>query len=511
MRAIPNQRHWPFLSLFARIAGLLSGLLCMAPSLGLGATRGTAEPLNVLFIAIDDMRPILGAYGDRVVKSPNMDRLAAEGLLFNRAYCMVAICHPSRAALLTGRRPTTSGIYDFSPEIRKAMPNVITLPQHFKANGYYTQSLGKIFHNPNENDPGWSVPAYWPKEPAYHTPEGVRILQHVTKEKPMASLRDPGTKEVKPRAMAGLPYEAPDVPDRVLNDGIITERALAALRESRERRFFLAVGFLKPHIPFVAPKKYWDLYDRNKLPMPARTQAPEGAPFYSMYDWQDTRRYWGMPHEGRLTDDQTRSMIHGYYACISFIDAQVGRLLDEVERLGLRERTLVILWSDHGYNLGEYGEWDKRNDYETSTRSALMVRVPGQRTRPSRTNALVEFVDIYPSLCELAGIPMAAELEGTSFKPLLENPARPWKQAAFSHITRNVANAGLTIGHAMRTDRYRLVEWRNESGSLREYELYDHPTDPGETKNIAAQPDQAQLLRQLTKQLHAGWRAALPP
>jgi len=278
------------------------------------------------------------------------------------------------------------------------------------------------------------------------------------------------------------------------------------LREIRDRPFFLAVGFLKPHIPFIAPKKYWDLYDPAMLPMPPRLAPPDGAPFYTMYSWQDTRRYWGMARQGRLTEEQTRGMIHGYYACISFVDAQVGRLLQEIERLGLRERTIVILWGDHGYNLGDYGEWDKRNDYETSTRSPLLLRVPGQRPG-LRTNALVEFVDIYPSLCELASLPVPAVLEGTSFRPLLDDPARPWKRAVFSHITRHVETAGFTIGHAMRTEHYRFVEWANESGSLREHELYDHRVDPMETVNIAYQPP---VLEALTAQLRAGWQAARP-
>ena len=311
--------------------------------------------------------------------------------------------------------------------------------------------------------------------------------------------------------MASLPWEAPDRPEIEFEDGMIAERALAALREIRDRRFFLAVGFLKPHIPFIAPKKYWDLYDPKKLPMPTRHTAPDGAPFYSMYGWQDTRRYWGMPNEGRATEEQTRNLLHGYYACISFVDAQVGRLLNELDRLGLRESTVVILFGDHGYNLGHYGEWDKRNAYEISARSPLMVRMPGSRPPSWRTNALVEFVDIYPSLCELAGIPVPSEVEGTSFKPLLSDPSRPWKRAAFSYISRNVKGAGFTVGHSMRTDRYRLVEWVNKDGSLREYELYDHHADARETVNLASRPEHAALVRELAAQLRRGWRASLPP
>jgi arylsulfatase A-like enzyme len=310
--------------------------------------------------------------------------------------------------------------------------------------------------------------------------------------------------------MQGLPCESPDVPDRLLGDGAVTERALDVLRQVRDRRFFLAVGYFKPHLPFVAPKKYWDLYDPDTLPLPSRTSAPKRAPHYTLYGSQDTRRYWGLPHEGPIPDSVARRLTHGYYACISFIDAQIGRLLEELERLQLRERTIVLVWGDHGYNLGEYGEWDKRNNYEASTRSPLLVRAPGH-PRGQRTNALVEFVDIFPSLCELAGVPAPAGLEGTSFKPLLRDPDRPWKKAAFSHTSRQVAGFGITLGHAMRTERYRFVEWVNASGSLREHELYDLHSDPIENENLAPRPELVGLVGQLTAQLRAGWASALPP
>jgi len=495
---------------FTRVTGAALGLLLVAATAS-AATPPAGKGMNVLFIAVDDMRPELGAYGNRVVHSPRMDRLAAEGLLFNRAYCNVAICHPSRASLLMGLRPTTTGIYEFQPAIRQAMPDVVTLPQYFKAHGYHAQGIGKIFHDLRQSDPAsWSVPHYCPPVPVYHTPEGKQIAELVAREKLAATQIDPASRRAFQRGMAGLPWEAPDVPDSQLEDGIIADRALAALREVHDRPFFLAVGFLKPHIPFIAPRKYWELYDPAKLPMPTRHTPPDGAPFYTLYGWQDTRRYWGMAREGRLTEEQTRSMIHGYYACISFVDAQVGRLLDELDRLGLRERTLVVLWGDHGYNLGDYGEWDKRSNYEVATRSPLIIRVPGTRPR-QRTDALVEFVDLYPSLCELAGLPVPAHLEGTSFKPLLENPARPWKPAVFSHISRNVEGAGFTIGTSLRTPHHRLVEWANENGSLREHELYDHRVDPGETTNLAYHPGQSQVLQELTAQLRAGWTAARPP
>jgi arylsulfatase A-like enzyme len=470
-----------------------------------------AEPLNVLFIAVDDLRPDLGAYGNPVVHTPNLDRLAAEGLLFTRAYCMVAICHPSRAAVLTGKRPTTSGIYEFRPEIREAMPQVVTLPQHFKSRGYHAQAIGKIFHGPNLDDPhSWSVPSYWPASQPYHTPEGIRIMKRVESEKPFATLVDPSSGQSSQHRMRGLPCEAPNVPDHLLDDGSVTERAVDALRQVRDRRFFLAVGYFKPHLPFVAPKRYWDLYDPASLPLPSRASAPEGAPHYALYGWQDTRRYWGMPHEGPLPAAEARRLTHGYYACISFIDAQIGRLLEELDRLQLRDRTIVLVWGDHGYNLGEYGEWDKRNNYEASTRSPLLVRAPGHAPG-RRTNALVEFVDIFPSLCDLAGVPALAGLEGTSFKPLLKDTKRQWKRAAFSHTSREVAGAGVTLGHAMRTDRYRFVEWVNASGSLREHELYDLHSDPVESENLARRPELAGLVGQLSAQLWAGWRSALPP
>ncbi len=278
---------------------------------------------------------------------------------------------------------------------------------------------------------------------------------------------------------------------------------------TKDKTFFLAVGYLKPHLPFIAPKKYFDLYDRGKLTLADNPFPPEDVAPCAMYNWNDLRHYYGIPKVGPVSNEQARDLIHAYYACVSYVDAQVGRLLDELDRLELRKNTIVLLWGDHGWQLGEHGMWDKHSNFETSTRAPLLIRVPGQN--PSRTDRLVEFVDIYPSLCELCGLPVPNGLEGTSFVPLIENPHRAWKTAAFSQYPRVVPGFGRGMGHSMRTRRYRFTEWTVPGTGFRALELYDHQSDPGENVNLADRPESRELVEGLAKQLRAGWRGALPP
>lgn len=538
------------------INSFLKALLALFSCFGIWGISGAddSEDLapNVLFIAADDLGTILGCYGDDQVISPNIDRLASEGTLFNRAYCQQAICNVSRASLLTGLRPDTIGVNNLSQHFRQKVPDVVTLPEQFKMNGYHTQAFGKIFHpafktiaRPESveltDDQSWSVPQWRGSPPHYVTEEGIRIGREV-----FAKSRHRGDAPVDDWVkwnVRGLATETPDVADNRLNDGEMTDRAIVALRQlagrkrGRERSsarepFFLGVGYLKPHLPFVAPKKYWDLYDRDSIELAENDQPPVDAPPIALQvHWSGIRAQSDVPNRGALTEDRKREFRHGYYACVSYIDAQIGRLLDELDRLGLRENTIVVLWGDHGYSLGEHALWAKLTNFEDSTRSPLIVSAPGMKENQI-TNALVEFVDVYPSLCELADLPLPENLEGTSFVPLMKEPSRPWKTAAFSqYLRRGFQNYKVvpldipnpegydeypkngSIGYSMRTERYRFTIWQDpdDPEEIIAKELYDHAKDPGENVNVVGKDENKDLVADLTLKLRAGWAAARSP
>jgi iduronate 2-sulfatase len=491
----------------ARItAFLLASVLAAIGSSGQNGRLEAAQKSNVLFIAVDDLRPELGTYGKPVI-SPNIDGLGASATVFERAYCQQALCMPSRASLLTGRRPDSTKVYAFNPDFREALPDVVTLPQHFKQSGYVTRAFGKVFHN---DDPrSWSEPLWKSKCTQYHTEHGKQVLQWIKEDyRQITYTWHLGDGIIKTKRAGGLPWEAPDVPDNHLREGNMTDKVVEVLGEVADRPFFLAVGYHKPHLPFVAPKRYFDLYDRESIRLADNPNPPEDVPRCAMYNWNDMRHYYGVPKVGPMPDEQARDLIHAYYACVTYVDAQIGRLLAELDKLGLSENTIVVLWGDHGWQLGEHGMWDKHSNFETSTHAPLIVHVPGQK--PGRTSALVEFVDIYPTLCELCDLPLDAGLEGTSFAPLIADPNRPWKQAAFSQYPRVIPGHGLGMGHSMRTDRYRFTEWTVEGTDFTAYELYDHSVDPQENVNLAGRATQAEVVEQLKAKLHAGWRAAQP-
>ena len=460
--------------------------------------------MNVLFIAVDDLRPELGCYGHPVVKSPNIDRLARAGTLFSRAYCQQAVCNPSRASLMTGLRPDTLQVYDLPTHFRDRKPDAVTIAQHFKNHGYYTEGIGKIFHtgHGNRDDKfSWSVMRNHPRAPRLG-PEGQRILAQQK-----AELKKSGKEGGR---AGGPPWEAPDVDDDALADGSIAAGAIEILREVKDKPFFLGVGFLNPHLPFVSPKKYWDLYSQEEIRLADNPYSPKDAPSYATHDSGELRVYWGIPPKGPLSEEQSRKMVHGYWAATSYTDACIGRLLDELDRLKLREKTVVILWGDHGWFLGEHGMWCKHANYENAAHAPLVIPVPGQTRPGAKSNALVEFVDIFPSLADVCGLPQPKGLDGLSFKPLLDTPDRPWKSAAFNLYPRNIPGHGSGMGRSIRTDRYRLVEWTIPNTDFREYELYDHQTDPGENVSLARRAEYQSLVKELADRLHAGWKAALP-
>lgn len=463
-----------------------------------GAIAAVAGKPNVLLICVDDLKPTLGCYGDKIVKSPHIDRLAARGVVFNRAYCNQAVCAPSRNALMTGVRPTAMGIYDLGTNFRIASSNAVTLSQYFMRHGYRAEALGKIFHvgHGNHEDPAsWSAPHFKANSIAYVLPEN-RPKQGLTREEALFA-NDPANTAKLPR---GAPWESADVADDAYPDGKIAAEAIRRLRAATEKRnepFFLAVGFLKPHLPFCAPKKYWDLYDRASFSIPALRSAPEGAPKFAPSGWGELRQYSGMPTNGPVSDDQARTLIHGYHAALSYMDAQLGKVLDELDRLNLATNTIILLWGDHGWHLGDHGWWCKHTNFEQATRIPLIVSAPGVKPAGARAaNALVETVDIYPTLVELAGLPaprVPQGIEGKSFVSVLRDPARALKEHVFHVYPR-----GERIGRAVRTARHRLVEWKvpGAAADTAEVELYDYMDDPLETKNLAAdRPDVVGRLR----------------
>lgn len=471
---------------------------------------GDRSPPNVLFIAIDDLRPELGCYGAPVI-SPHIDGLAAEGTLFERAYVQVALCMPSRVSVMTGQRPDTTGVVDFSVRFRDVQPDVLTMPQFFRANGYHAVAFGKIFHN--DDKASWSEPLWKSQrvEDDYHTDFGRQVLAWTKEDhRRLTYVWDLGDGITKTKRPGGLPWESPVIPDNAVRDGQIAEAAIAKLEElkSRKEPFFLAVGFHKPHLPFIAPKRFFDLYDPEEIEPAPNPDPPEGAPNFATYNWNDLRHYYGIPDVGPVSPQQARELKHAYYACVSFVDAQVGKVLEAIDP----DNTVVALWGDHGWQLGEHGMWDKHSNYETSTRIPMIIRVPGQN--PGRTRALVEAVDLYPTLAELCELGLPEHLEGSSLVPLVEDPTREGKVAAFSQYRRVVpgyGNVARGMGYAMRTDRYRFVEWVVPGTDFAAYELYDHHLDPDENTNIADWPENRQLVKTLRQQLEAGWKAAQPP
>jgi arylsulfatase A-like enzyme len=490
--------------------------------LGLGTmpTAESAERPNVLFFAVDDLRPEFGAYAADYVKSPNMDRIAKAGVTFERAYCQQAVCSPSRSSVMTGTRPDTTKVWDLETHFRKALPDVVTLGQHFKNNGYFVQGMGKIYHGGFDDAPTWSVPWQGASGPTYALPENVALTQEKRAAQPGkqkgASKKKAGAAQNARRRQArgprGPAFESADVPDDTYRDGKIATLAVETLKELSQKQepFFLAVGFSKPHLPFIAPKKYWDLYDPAKIELAPNEFRPHDAPEYAIQPGGELRSYHGIP-SGSIPDDMARNLKHGYYAAISYMDAQVGRVLDELERLGLAKNTIVVLWGDHGWKLGEHDAWCKHSNCENDTNATLLLAAPGMQHAGAQSKALVEFVDIYPTLADLAGLPLPEHLEGTSFKPVLETPDRPWKSAAFSQYPR-VTPEGKLMGYAMRTARYRLVVWVRNDGSkeVEAIELYDHESDPQENQNLAQRPEHKELVEQLMAQWRGGWQQARP-
>jgi len=497
---------------------------------GLGALRGTAlaqrqrrrGPLfNVLLIVVDDLRPDLGCYGQSGVLTPNIDALAADGLTFTRAYSQQADGNASRTSLLTGLRPDTTRVAD-SGHFRRYLPGAMTLPQHFARYGYATSAFSKVFEKPQLDDPAsWTIPSWLPDSHAWRSDAARGFSQRKWSELQAANFLsteafdyDPAKRGSQPAGRPGgglASWESADAPDADLPDGKTADAVVAAFSELQDQRFFLAAGFLRPHLPFVAPSKYFALYPAGSVELTPHREPAADLPPSALHGSEELREYADIPPRGPIPDGKARELVRAYRACISYVDAQVGRVLQALEDLGLRQQTVVALCGDHGYHLGDHGLWGKRTNFELATRAPLIVSAPGQRGRGKKTAALTELVDLYPSLCEICELPRPPGLEGSSFTPLFDDPERLWKRAVFSQYPREIPGAGPGIGRTMRTDRYRYTEWGANENPYFSAELYDHMADPQETISTASRPRHVSLVNGLSGMLRDGWRSSYPP
>jgi iduronate 2-sulfatase len=461
------------------ISFVLASIVLMPCRTALAATTR----LNVLFIAVDDMNNDLGCYGHPLVKSPSIDRLASRGMRFDRAYCQFPLCSPSRSSLLTGLRPDSTRVFDLQYHFRQGLPGLVTLPQMFMRNGYYVARVGKIYHYGNPGDIGTNGlddRVSWQER---FNPAGRDKTTLETDIMNYTPTRGLGA------AMAFLADKTGT--DQEHTDGKVADQAIRLLEDHRNKPFFIAAGFYKPHCPWVTPKKYFDLYPMDSISLPQI--SPQVLQDYPPLALASTKPW---PYFG-VTGEQARECKRAYYAAISFVDAQIGRVLDAVDRLGLDGNTIIVFWSDHGYHLGEHGLWFKQSCFEESARVPLIISLPGQKTAGRANSLPVELVDLYPTLADLAGLKAPDHLEGITLKPLLENPQAGRHHAAYTQVQR-----GDRPGHSVRTERWRYTEW---ALGVEGRELYDHDEDPLELHNLAADPKYADVvkrMKELLAQIH---------
>jgi iduronate 2-sulfatase len=453
----------------------------------------TAAQPNVLLILVDDLKPALGCYGDAAAKTPHIDRLASRGMRFDLAYCNQAVCAPSRFTLMLGSHSTTTGLYGLGSQLRRRWPEAVTMPQYFAKHGWHTESLGKVFHmgHGNEGDPqSFSVPHFKDKVIEYLDPASTQGGQ-LTREEALFTNQKLDQIRTLPR---GAAFESPDAKDEDYADGRVAAETIQRLR-SATKPFFIAAGFVRPHLPFCAPKRYWDMHDPSKLPMPAHELLPEGSPRVAQKRGGEIAAYAPVPEgDVAFSPDLKRQLIRGYYAATSYVDAQIGKVLDELERSGLANDTIVVLWGDHGFHLGDLGIWTKHTNYEQANHIPLLITAPGVTSPGSSTRQLAETVDIFPTLAELAQLPAPAgtpTIDGRSLVPVLKDPQARIRDHAFHCYPKE------KMGRAIRTERYRLVEWKKPGTppETAELELYDYEADALETKNLA--PEKPEVVRHL--------------
>jgi len=485
---------------------LLSLMFMPLDGLSASESQETRDTLNVLFIAVDDLRTSLGCYGDTLVKSPNIDRLAATSRRFKRAYCHQAVCGPSRTSILTGRLPDNTRVWHNRNLFRDTLPDLVTLPQYFKNHGYHAQSLGKVFSGRDReaelDPPSWSVPPLL---------KGPGWSNYALAENQGYSGKGPAT-------------EMADLPDEGYSDGKLAALAVKTLEDlaARKQPFFLAVGFFKPHLPFCAPKNYWDLYDPDEFELTRNTKPTLNAPDVAYHEHRELGGYKDVPKGEKLDADQARHLRHGYYACVSYADAQVGKLLDALGRFGLEEHTIVVFWGDHGYSLGEADRWCKGTNFDVDTRTPLMLRFPGMPEAGMATEAMVEFVDLFPTIVQLAGLPPAPDLDGQSFVRILNDPRREGRPFVLQQFARPFKpSAPEIMGYSVRTPNHRYTRWvRWPSREVLEEEFYDYSSDRSvarhkaffiERENVIDDPAYGRLREQLCALMIQTLEARWPP
>ena len=491
----------------------------------------TEQPTNVLMILVDDLKPTIGAYGDTNAITPNIDKLARQGMRFDMAYANQAVCMPSRINLMLGSRSTSTGVYMFGTRFRSVLPDAVTMPQYFKQNGYTTESIGKVYHvgHGNIDDQlSWSEEGYHDKVIEYVSPDNVnngltqeealftnyggRLIDPKYKGTPGDSwLQDLELVKDFAKLPKGSAWEYPDVDDEAYADGRVAKVAQQRLKEHAVNKdnkpFFMAVGFSRPHLPYSAPKKYWEMYDADKLPMATFTDAPKGAPRFAVKRGGEIFAFTQpekVEKKGLVADSQVqRNLVHGYYAGVSYMDAQVGKVLETLEETGLASNTLVVLWGDHGYHLGDHGSWTKHSNYEEATKIPLILSLPGKVKANSHTAQIAETVDIYPTVTSLVGLPAPKgqqPIDGEDLTPVLKAPDSRISEYAY-HVWPQLG--GKYIGYAIRTEQYRMVKWaiNKKKGTKYKYELYDYKNDPQETVNIAK--NNPEIVARLEKILDA--------
>lgn len=449
-----------------------------------------AAPKNVLFIIVDDLRPKLGCYGDEIAVTPAIDSLAKDATLFERAYCQYPICNPSRSSFMSGMRPDTTGIYGNNQPAHRELKDALVLNRYLSEEGFATRGLGKIYHSDDGPELTWSLPYFRSDWLDYVKPENKAIGDiFFTPKKPKGQ-------------QVPASWEAEDVPDNAYCDGMVADEAIETMEDLVEKNepFFLAVGFRHPHLPWCAPKKYWDMYDRDELPIADNRHFPKDAPSVATKQFGELWGYADIPDGVPLTKELEKQSIHAYYACASYVDSQVGKLIDTLKDLDAYEDTVIVLLGDHGYQMGDNGVWCKGVTWESTNRTALMVRVPGEGQPGQRINSLVELVDLYPTICDAINVPVPEHCEGKSLIPLIDDPSSKWSRMAFSQLQR-----GNVMGRSIRTNRYRFTIWEENNGKIVGRELYDMKKDPEGNVNLAVRKDMQELVKNFTLKHRKNW------
>ncbi len=490
--------------------------------IGVMLQSAIAQQKNVVLIIVDDLKPLINSFGESQMITPNLDKLASESAVFTNAHCQQAVCAPSRVSFMTGMRPDYTKVWDLKTKMRDMNPDILTMPQYFRQNGYQTIGMGKVLHGARKNDKrSWTVPYIedtdltyaegyrMPANKDYQSEEAQKLYDELASKYP----GDPNSDKVwlavnKEMKKMGVrqSMEAEDVPDDAYADGAIALESIKQMEKQRKARnpFFIAIGFHKPHLPFVAPKKYWDLYNRDELELASFQEHAAGSPRFAYYTFGELKNYSDIPPnltpEGAVQEVKQRELIHGYYAAVSYVDAQIGKVMDYLEKSGLKENSTIVLIGDHGWHLGDHGLWNKHSNFEQATRTPMIILAPGQ-TKARQITAPEELVDVFPTVCDFSGLKIPNQLQGVSLKPIVTGEEDRLKDAALSQYPR-----GDRMGYALRNDRYRLVEW-HQGGDAQKgiynpdqviaVELYDYENDPLEMKSLAENSQYSAVITEM--------------